>query len=185
MSESAQANDDDAVAVTTTARPLTLSVTGLLLGLIALALATVPSLAFDRPLPNPFVPDTEPKELPKPVPPADPEGGLTVKFKDFSFNIGGKKKKAAPEPIPEPEPQPEVTSDPVRLFTISAIGSALIGIVFSAIGQFKEHHTSLTVSAMGCCVAAMTWQYFAAGIMIGAGIAIFLIVIAALGSAMG
>lgn len=160
-----------------TPRPFRLGVTGLLFGIMALALATIPALALDRPLPNPFAPQAH--QAPLPPPPDEPKGGLTLKYKSFSVNLGGRKEDPQPEPA---KPKPEVTADPVRLFTIAAIVCSLIGIVISAIGQLKEHHASLTVSAISCCVAALTWQYFAAGILIGAGVAMFIIVIAMLGS---
>lgn len=160
------------------ARPYTLGVIGLLLGLAAMALAIIPAVALDRPLPNPFASRAD---VPAPPPAGtEPTGGLTLKYKSFTFNLGSSNDEPQ---IEIPKPEPAVTLDPVRWFTIAAVVSALIGVVFSAIGQIKEQHTSLTVSSMSCCVAAMTWQYFAAGIMIGAAIAIFIILMAILISA--
>jgi hypothetical protein len=174
------ANSDIASTETTlhVSRSYSLSAVGLILGILALGLAVVPALAFDRPLPNPFATT----EQPKPPKPPEPEGGFTLKYKNFSVNLGGKKRDLE-EPHVQP-PQPKLTTDPIRLLTIAAIACALVGIVFSTIGQLKEKHTSITAVTMLSCVAAITWQYFAAGIMIGAGIAVFILVIAMLGSAL-
>ena len=146
-----------------------LSIIGLIAGVVALALATIPAIALERSLPNPFA-DTKKMER---------EGGVTVKFKNLSVNVGGKvpkKEQIADAPL-------EITKDPVRWFTMAAIGCALVGLVVATIGQLRERHTMLTVSSMGCCTAAITWQYFAIGIAVGAAAAAFLIVFAILSSA--
>jgi hypothetical protein len=161
-------------------RPFTLSMAGLVAGVIALGLASIPAIALERALPNPF---SEPEaEKPRPEPPPEREGGITLKYKNFSVNIGGETPEK--EPIAEAEPEPELTRDPIRWFTISAIGCALVGLVLASYGQIRERHTGLTVGSMSCCAAAITWQYFAIGIAVGAAAAAFLIVLAILGSAL-
>jgi len=172
--------EQPSAANTSKKRPFVLSIIALVMGVIALGLASIPALALDLPLPNPFAEKEEEKPRPEPTP--EREGGITLKYKKFSVNLGGKvskEKKAV-----EPEPELEITKDPARWFTISAIGCALVGLVISSIGQFREKHIALTASSMGCCVAAITWQYFAIGIFVGAAAAAFLIVLAMLGSAL-
>lgn len=154
------------------------SILGLIAGVIALGLAAIPAIAFERALPNPFA-DKKRNER-QLEPPAEREGGVTLKFKSLSVNIGGKTpKKERPAEAP-----PQVTEDPIRWCTMAAIGCALMGLVVAAIGHLRERHTVLTLSSMGCCAAAITWQYFAVGIAIGGAVAAFLIVVAILGSAL-
>lgn len=155
-----------------------LSIVGLVAGVIALGLAVIPAIAYERELPNPFA-DTEENER-HVEPPAEREGGITFKFKNLSINVGGKvPKKEQPAEAP-----PQLTKDPLRWFTMAAIGCALTGLVAATIGHLRERHPVLTVSSMGCCAAAITWQYFAIGIAVGAAAAAFLIILAILGSAL-
>jgi hypothetical protein len=151
---------------------------GLVAGLIALALAMVPAIAFERPLPNPFDDTKDAKR--RLDPPAEREGGVTLRFKGMSINIGGKVPKKQ-ESVERPA---EITKDPIRWFTIAAIGSALIGLVGAAIGHLRERHTVLTATSMCCCAVAITWQYVAIGIVVGVAAAVFLIVLAILGNAL-
>ena len=155
-----------------------LSVIGLIVGVIALGLAAIPAIAYERAMPNPFA-DAKKNER-QVEQPAEREGGVTLKFKNLSVNVGGKVPKKE-EPAATPL---EVTKDPIRWFTMAAIACALIGLAVATIGQLRERHTVLTVSSMGCCAAAITWQYFAIGIAIGAAAAAFLIILAILGSAL-
>lgn len=154
-----------------------LSVIGLIAGVLALGLAAIPGIAFERGLPNPFA---DARQNDRQIePPAEREGGVTLKFKSFTVNVGGKvPKKEAPAEVP-----PAVTKDPVRWFTMAAMSCALLGLVVATIGQLRERQTVLTVSSMSCCAAAITWQYFAIGIAVGAAVAAFLIVLVILGSA--
>ena len=160
-------------------RPIILSVIALLTGVLAIGLAVIPGIAMERPLPNPFA-DVK-KEQPPVEPVPEREGGVTLKYKKVSINFGGKVpvKVAKKEPAPAP---PAITKDPIRWFTISATVCALVGLILSSIGQLREKHTVLTVSSMGCCAAAITWQYFAVGIAIGAAAAAFLLVLVILGA---
>lgn len=155
-----------------------LSMIGLIAGMIALALAVVPAIAFERPLPNPFA---DKKNDDRRIdPPAEREGGITLKFKGMSMNIGGKVPK---KEVPAEKP-PEVTKDPIRWLTISAIGCALIGLVAATVGHLRERHTILTVTSMGCCAAAITWQYVAIGIVVGVALAVLVIVLRNLDNAL-
>lgn len=160
-------------------RPMILSIIGLIAGVVALGLAAIPGIAYERTFQNPFVDKKENERQVEP-PPAEREGGVTLTFKKLSVNFGGKvPKKERPAAA-----QPEITKDPIRWFTMAAIGCAFIGLGLATIGHLREHHTALTVSSMGCCAAAITWQYFVIGIVIGAAAAAFLIVLALLGSAL-
>lgn len=156
-----------------------LSIFGLIAGVTALGLAAIPAIAFERALPNPFA-ETKKNDR-NIIPPAVREGGVTLKFKDLSVNLGGKVPNIE-QPAETPSP---VTKDPIRWFTMAAIGCALIGLVVASIAHIRERHTVLTICSLGCCVAAITWQYFAIGIAIGAAAAAFLIVLAILARALG
>ena len=103
-----------------------------------------------------------------------------MRFKGLSINVGGK--AANVENVDEAEPA-QMTKDPLHWFTIAAIGSALVGLLTAAVAQIRERHTVLTLGAMGCCAIAITWQYLAFGIMAGAAIAAFLVVLAILSPA--
>lgn len=77
-----------------------LSIIGLIAGVIALALATIPAVAMNHPLPNPF---TDNKKVERPVePPVEREGGVTLKFKGVSVQFGGKVPKKAVQPAAPP-----------------------------------------------------------------------------------
>jgi hypothetical protein len=150
----------------------------LLAGIIALGLAVIPSIALERPLPNPFGPDKKAEEL-APEQPAQREGGLTLKFKKFSVNIGGKEPRKAP-PVQPPKPPNQLTTDPIRWFTMSAAGCALAGIGFATVGQWREKHTILSSSAVCLCALALTWQYVVIGIVVGVVVVVVLLLISSM-----
>lgn len=156
-----------------------LSILGLIVSVIAIGLASIPTIAFDRPLLNPFGEQAQKRPEIEQLP--EREGGVTFKFKDISVNFGGKAPQN--EPVVDEAPPPQLTKDPIRWFSISAIASALVGLVISSVAHVQERHTAFTVGSMGCCAAAITWQYVAIGIAVGVGAAIFLVVLGALASA--
>ncbi|MBS0201804.1 MAG: hypothetical protein JSS49_02820 [Planctomycetes bacterium] len=156
-------------------RRMVLSLIGLVAGVVSLALATIPSVAYERPLPNPFAkPEAEQQ---REAPPAEREGGVTLKIKGLSINFGGK----IPKPDPPVEVPAKITSDPVRWFTISAIACALIGLMIATVGQLREQHPVLTTCSMTCCTAAIAWQYIAVGITVGVAVVILLIFLSVIG----
>ncbi len=161
-------------------RTVLFSIAGLLASVVALALAAIPAVVYDRPLENPFA-EKKLKEERPPEPEPEREGGITLKYKSFSVNFGGKEAEEKPEPLPEPESP----ADPVRWYTISAMGCALIGIVLAGVGQVREKQTAVTVCTMGCCVAAFTWQYVAVGIAAGVAVAVLLIILYFAGAVFG
>src|SRR5262245_59058791 len=63
------------------ARGMWISLTGLLLSVLALGLATIPAMAMERPLPNPFAEEKPEQEVEAMKPPAERDGGMTVKYK--------------------------------------------------------------------------------------------------------
>ena len=146
---------------------MTFTVIGLIAGAIALGLAVIPAIAFERPVSNPF---SASEKIQNPEPPAEREGGFTFRVNSFSIKFGGKSPKRQ-ESGSQP---PVITKDPTRNYTISAIGCALAGIVFASIGHHREKHTALTMTSLGLCVAAITWQYIIFGIVVGFVIAALL-----------
>lgn len=153
------------------ARSLSLSIAGLIFAVLAFGLAIIPPIAAGRSLLAPF---DEPKA---PEPLAEREGGLTLKFKDLSVNLGGKAPKA------RPVNQPLAINDPIRWFAISAIACALIGLAIATAAQVRDRHTILTTASVAICVAAMTWQYLIAGLVIGIAVAVLLLILRSLADA--
>jgi hypothetical protein len=152
-------------------RPQALSIVGLTFAVLAFGLAIIPPIAAGRSLLAPF---DEPKA---PEPPAEREGGLTLKFKELSVNIGGKAPKA------KPVNQPIAINDPIRWFTVAAIVCALIGLAVATAAQMRERHPILTTVSVAICVAAITWQYLIAGLVIGIAVAVLLLILRSLADA--
>lgn len=151
-----------------------LSLLGLILAVIGLGLAVVPSLATERALPNPFESKDDARRRNADPPPK--VGGITLRVKSFSINFFGKDAK---EPAPVPQPV-AVTNDPVRWLMISGCVLALISLVVSSIAQLREQHGFMTFAAMSCSVVALTWQFFVIGIMLGIAAVVFCVLIAVL-----
>lgn len=179
--------DPPASEATKAVKPFWLSVVGLLFGIAALGLVVIPAMAFEQPLPNPFAKKEEPPKV-KPAEPKDHEAGVTLKYKSFSVTLSGKKEarkadneKEAAKPEVQPEPKLEVTKDPMRKFSLAAFGCALIALCVAPVAHVRERHLALTLSSMGISVGALTWQYFVIGILAGAAVAAFFIVLTILG----
>lgn len=165
-----QTNDEQESSIDSR-RPYVLSLISLIAGLIALGMAVIPPFVWDRPIQLPF---TTP--APPPEPKTQHEGGLTLKIKSMTLTLGGKEVPVEEKPKPV-----TITRDPVKWFTISAIGVAILSMFISTLAQKFEKHTVLTTSAVSLSVAAITWQYIIIGIVIGAAIAILLVILSALG----
>lgn len=205
MSEKTE--DQDLAISSTAATPkengrYALGLSGLVLGLVALACAILPTV---------IVNDPEGKPIAQQAEQADPKkkskNGLTLRFKNIEFKIGGGKDKpneaesepdqAAPEKnVAKSSPtepaaqkpaaqQPAIASVSIRWFTIAAIACGLLGIAFSAFSYTIEKQHAVAVTAMGCCVAAITWQYVVAGIMMAVAFVVILMLISAFASAIG
>lgn len=179
-----------------------LGLSGLVLGLVALACAILPTVIVNDPEGKPIAEQAERAE-----PKKESKNGLTLRFKNIEFKIGGGKDKpndaesepdqAAPEQnLAKPSPaepaalkpaaqQPAIASVSVRWFTIAATACGLLGIAFSAFSYTVEKRQAVAVTAMGCCVAAITWQYVVAGIMMAVAFVAILILISAFASAIG
>jgi hypothetical protein len=141
----------------------------LVLAVLAIGLAAIPPHALDRNMPNPL--ETPRVKMP---PVVEREGGMTFKFKTFSVNLGGKAPKAKPGDAP---PEVALSRDPLRWFTIAAISCALVAFVVSLIGHIRERQTTLTISSVGCCVVAISWQYVVFGILFGIAAAVAFLVL--------
>lgn len=146
--------------------PYGLSVTALVFAFLAFGLAIIPPIAAGRPLLAPFA------EPVTPEPPPAHEGGLTLKYKQISVNFGGKAPKA--KPVVD---QPKLTSDPIRWFTIAAIGCALSGLAIATAAQLRERHTIITTMCIALCISAITWQYLMAGLLLGVAIAVLILIL--------
>ncbi|WP_157605867.1 hypothetical protein [Schlesneria paludicola] len=151
-----------------------LSFLGLVLAVVGLGLAVIPSLATERVLPNPFESKEEAKRRID-GPPAK-AGGITVRVKNFSINFFGKDVK---EPAPA-QPPLAFTNDPVRWLMIVGCVLALVSLVIASVAHRQERHGFMTFTAMSCSVVALTWQFLVFGIMLGVAAAILFLLIAAL-----
>jgi hypothetical protein len=163
-----------------------LSFYGLFAGILALALAAIPGIAMEQPPTNPF-------QRPSDVNPVNGEQysekadatpakkrGITLKLKGFSINLGkdAQKNEGRNRPVEMPdEPQkPFQKNNHIRWFMIAACASGLIGLGVSAIAHAREKRPTVTLTAMGCSVAAITWQYVVFGIVCGVAIVVVIFV---------
>ncbi len=140
-------------------RRIPLGVYGLVTGILGLALAAIPSIAMERSLPNPF--ETPEQTQRRIHGPPRKEGGVTLRFKGLSLNFGGKEIKS---PIP---PNNSFTNDPLRWFMIAATLFGLIGLALCSVAHVREKQTAITLTGMGCSIAAITWQFLIFGIVLG------------------
>lgn len=145
-------------------RPVVLSVIGLVGGIAALGLAVIPDVTY-----------AESDERATATFPDEPKGGLTLRFKNIAFTVGANKLESAPAPAPA------ATADPRRPFRVAAVIVGLLSLGTAAFAHLRERHTALTSCAVLCAAAAVGWQYLAAGLAIGAAIAVVLVVVAILG----
>jgi hypothetical protein len=146
-------------------RPVWLSAVALLAGTIALGLAAIPPIVFDRPF------GMAPIEQPAAQPRGERQGGVNFKFGKLEVNVGG---KVQPPPPPIPAP------NPVKWFLLSAIAFALPTIVVGAIAWHRERHPALAGTGMALGVLAVAWQYIIIGIAVGVAVVIILVLLSAL-----
>lgn len=155
----------------------------LLAGIMALGLAVIPGIVLDRPLP--FA--NQERQRPLPPEPA-PEGGVTLKIKKLSITFGGGKKDDAEVLAKDDEPKAAVPAPAdrqrsmdrdhlLKWSTIAAVACSLIGLTLGPISWAKEKQPAVSGAAMGICCLALVWQYIIIGIVAGAAIAVFLIVL--------
>ena len=150
----------------------------LLVGITALGLALIPGIALDRPLALPAE-YHEPPAAPK----AEPEKGVTLRFKKWSVTLGGGKKDADPNAAAPNAPKridEQLRGERDRLlkwFTISAVSCSLIGLVLGPISWVREKQPAISGSAIAISCFAILWQYIIIGIVVGVAVAVFLIVL--------
>jgi hypothetical protein len=150
-------------------RRIPLGFYGLVAGILGLALAVIPSIAMERSLPNPF--ETPEQAQRRIQGPPLKKGGITLNFKGLSINLGGKEIKA---PI---APNPTLTNDPLRWLMIAAALCGLIGLAICSVAHVREKQTAITMTGMGCSVAAITWQFLVFGIVLGVALVVVLLIL--------
>lgn len=163
-----------------------LGLTALLLGACACGLAAIPGVAFDEPSPwlsrraddrngeghasrGDGGASTQP-------------GGVSVSTRRFRFTLGRKPAAATttqPTAPPSPAASPAPNSLRSKPYTIAAIVVSLAGLVCVALAAARERGRALPSFAAAFCVAAITWQYVMAGILIGMVIAVVILVLSA------
>jgi len=153
--------------------PRVLSVITLLLGAVALGLVVIPAIAYDQPFPW----QRKDRQRGAEVAPTTRKGGLTVTIKGVDLTIGGKR-----TPVEQPKPAEPEPVNPTKPFTLAAAGLAVGGMVTGALSWRHRRGRPLALVGMALGVAALTWQYIAFGLAVGAAIAIILIILSALSS---
>jgi hypothetical protein len=157
----------------------TLGIVSLMIAVFALGLAVIPGIALDRPVQ--LIPKPEPPTPPEPL--TETKGGLTLRYKGFSVNVGGKSQPVA-EPVAVPS-ESENDGDEIvqtekqrdnwlRNFTLAAVCCALLAAVLGPIAWTKEKQPAITAPALVIATIALTWQYIAIGIAMGVTIAVVL-----------
>ena len=150
-------------------RRIPLGFYGLVLGVIGLGLALIPSIAMERTLPNPFeTPEQAQRRIDGPP---QKKGGVTIRIKALSINFGGKEMK---NPVAT---NPSLTNDPLRWFMITAILCGLGGLVLCSVAHVKEKQTAITLTGIGCSIVAITWQFIVIGIILGVAIVVVLFIL--------
>ena len=150
-------------------RRIPLGFYGLVVGVLGLGLAVIPSIAMQRPLPNPF--ETPEQAQRRMQGPPSKKGGITLNFKGLSMNFGGKE-------VEKPTtPNPSLTNDPIRWFMIAAILCGLAGLLLCSVAHVKEKQTAITLTGIGCSIAAITWQFLVIGIILGVAVVVVLLIL--------
>lgn len=152
---------DTSSSPTPTARPFW-SIITLCLGALSLMLSVGTTITYDIPPPWKEVKPQEPRL----------EGQKQVEWHGFKFRWGGK-------PVKEEEKAPGFTV-PKILFLSSAVIS-VIGLLLGSLALYREHRIALVVPAMILCFAALVWQYLIFGILLGAAVAIFCLILSMFG----
>ncbi|MFL5241727.1 MAG: hypothetical protein ACJ8FY_06435 [Gemmataceae bacterium] len=144
-----------------------LGLTTLLLGVVALAGAIIPSILFDVPPPWRLY---DPKLNEPRV-----EGQKTVEWKGVKVAWGGKAVKEEPK-------TDEIRMSSAKWTAVAVAIISLIGLSLGPLAWWRERRYVLAVPGMCMCCAALTWQYLLLGIAVGAAAAVFLWVLSLLPS---
>jgi hypothetical protein len=143
-----------------------LGATTLGIGIVALALAIIPTILFD-------VPPPWNAAGPKPVQPKV-EGEKSVAFHGVKVAWGGKTVKEQPA-------ADDIHLTRPKAFAIATAVVALFGMGLGPLASWRERQYALAVPGMSFCCLALTWQYVILGIVAGATAAAFLVVLNMLG----
>lgn len=158
-----------------------LGILTLFIAVVALGLAVIPGIALDRPVQ--ILPKPEPVEAPLPT---ETKGGMTLRYKGFSVNLGGRTKPVDEPPTVTEARQAEAESDKMRdnwlrNCTLAAGCCSLLAAVLGPFAWVKEKQPAITAPAMVIATVALTWQFIAVGIAVGVGLAVLLIIISLIG----
>ena len=175
-------------------RQIPLSFYGLLAGILGLGFATIPSIALERPLPNPFGTEVN-RKIANPAhgtaaTPSSEKHGSSA-WKRLAITLGKKVKKEAEPTNPAEQQKPAephdfgIVTDPLRGFSVAAVVCGLVGLSLSAIAITRERRNAVTVTAMGCSIAAMIWQYVLFGIVAGVIVVVVLVLLKVLAEVWG
>ncbi|WP_254511168.1 hypothetical protein [Anatilimnocola floriformis] len=154
----------------------------LVMAIVALGLAVIPGIAFDRP-PQPFVVN-EPTALQPPISPSETTGGLTLRYKGLAVNFGGKTKPAEPttaeaaaiEAAAVAKESQAQRDHMLKCFMLAAAGCSMLALVCGPFAWVQEKQPAISGPAMLIATVALTWQYIAFGIAVGMAIAITLLI---------
>jgi hypothetical protein len=122
---------------------------------------------------------TEAMKPPPPPPPQKMADVLAEAGDKFVGKMVDRVRGKKPEPPKAVEPPPKKTPWPLYI-SIAATSLGLAGSLSGTVGWIRREDLRLTVSAMAIGALAVAWIYIVLGIVIGAAIAILLMLLSAL-----
>jgi hypothetical protein len=164
-----------------------LGVFSLLLAVAALALAVLPMIAIEPPMPTvEKLPEDEDAA-------ARQEGRFKFQWRDFSVSFGKRDEPVNEDALREKKQREQAVAaaheaDAVarrnhesllRWLSLASAGCALLGLTIGPIAWTHERHPALAGGAMAISGVALLWQYIVIGIVVGI---VVLIVLAFIGS---
>jgi len=162
-----------------------LGMMALFIGVVALALAALPMLIFERPTPSFRVAHDAVAE--------ERESKFSFAWKNFKVSFGGSKQEDDEAARAERESQQLAATAAqaadaqalvqhetrLRWLMLASAGLALFGLMIGPIAWVRERHPALAGFAMAISGVALFWQYIVIGVVVGI---IVVIVLAYLGS---
>jgi hypothetical protein len=143
-------------------RKSALGITTVVIGVTSLGVAAVPCILFDMPPPWKSIEPTRPNQADEGV----------VEWHGVKVSWKGKSAKASTKP--------EMNDAAARYLVLAGALLGLLGLIVGPLALWRERSCVLAIPGMSFCVLALTWQYFIVGIAVGAALAVFVALLAAL-----
>ena len=159
-------------------------------GALALALAAIPAVIWEEPLPLLWQKSTQTTQRVVPPPNDMPAPGVELRTKNWKLSWSGGIKIGIGRNQPEPPPvaakvEIEAKQEQVRLqphgtlkwFHAAAMLAGILTIVISGTAWVLEAERIPPAIGATCAVLAITWQYVLIGLVLGVAIAIALYIL--------